>query len=67
MIDLKQYKKRRKQLKADIRIAKAHLDDLKQQLHCLREDQQHSAVDELDTLAAPRIRFFENLKRLIKS
>ncbi|MGI9277738.1 MAG: hypothetical protein ACR2PT_23180 [Endozoicomonas sp.] len=46
MSDIKQYKKQSKQLKCEIRAAKAHLAMLEQELRELRQSQQHQIIDE---------------------
>lgn len=65
MQDLKKFKKRRKELKAEIKETKAHLTKLKRQLRNLCEEQQHQAVDHLDELLAEtEPRKFSLLQRL---
>lgn len=64
MTMLKQFKKKRKVLKGEIKEARAHLKGLKTELKGLREDQQHSAVDRLDVLVNQRSSFIKNVKHL---
>ncbi len=66
MANLKQYRKRRKQLKAEIKEAKTHLKGLKKQLRGLREDQQHQTVEHLDEMMDKRPSLLTSLKRLFK-
>ena len=71
MQDLKAFNKRRKELKAEIKETKAHLNKLKRQLINLREEQQHQAVDHLDKImkeTEPRkFSVFQRLKELLGS
>ena len=69
MQNLKKFKKRRNELKTEIKETKAHLNKLKRQLNNLRQEQQHKAVDNLDQLLAktePRkLSFMQRLKSLL--
>ena len=72
MSDLKQYKKQSKQLKREIKAARAHLAMLEQELRELRQDQQHQIIDEeMDQLLEQSdigLRAqFRRLMRLLKS
>ena len=48
MDDLKEFKQKRKALKARIKATRQELKDLKQELNDLRQEQQHQAVDDLE-------------------